>query len=1052
MMGTAVGTDDEDCSVIGDKGEIGFIDFEDEKSVCSYDLNEGGLVTISIPFPFDGGKPLSIVSGETTAHSITIKNITESPVELWGIKIYASNPENSFTLSLMEPPSANSESDGFLESFALEDRVLQPHDTLTIWLSCKPKEIGLHTSIVHFDVQDDRFERVVFLLAEDKISQSLASNKPFSRSARKNKFIVDSFVSGTRPVRANERVFKCRLPRYDIPKNIREMVESKQIPDVIRDGLTRENYAAYFKTLLAMEELGLEENMRAHDMERVPMRKKAYQYLTLQVPGLAEKRPSLVHGDYIFARLASDPHSISYQGYIHRVEADEVFLKFKRELHLIHRDGDLYNINFTYNRVNMRRQYQAIDAADDGLEMDFLFPSYSSNTRYIATTTLMPISCILNEEQMCSIEMILGCEGGPPYVIHGPPGTGKTMTLVEAILQLYTTRRETRILICASSNSAADHILDKILSEKDIELQEYEIFRLNAATRPYEDVKTDHICHCFFEDQLFRCPPLKALMRYRIIISTYMSASLLYAEGVKRGHFSHIFLDEAGQASEPETMIAISQLCRQDTTVVLAGDPMQLGPVIYSRDAERYGLGKSYLERLFECEFYSGGDPNYVTYLVRNYRCHSEILYLPSRLFYGGELIACKDDADSSMTWGNLLPNKDFPVLFIGVQGCDEREGTNPSWFNRFEASKVIEIIKKLTKKNLNEGDIGVITPYRQQVLKLKKVLENLDLLDIKVGSVEQFQGQERQVIIISTVRSTVKHNEFDRNHCLGFLSSPRRFNVAITRARSLLVIIGNPHIISKDPHWNQLLWRCVDNDSYQGCILPDRQEFVVEEPMPQNGGEWGQQAESIPEGGDWGQQAEPILEGGDWVQQEWGQQAEPIPEGGDWGQQEESIPKGNEWGQQADSIPKADEWGQQGGEWGEEAEFISKGDEWSHQSVQAESLPKGDEWGQQSFQAESIPNGQQKWGQPSYQAKSVLKHRQDWGQPSYQAPKGRREQGRPSYQAKSNPKGKQEWGQQSSYEAEYNHNDVGWGEKSFQDEYNPTPVKDEAEWSDGWK
>lgn len=100
--------------------------------------------------------------------------------------------------------------------------------------------------------------------------------------------------------------------------------------------------------------------------------------------------------------------------------------------------------------------------------------------------------------------------------------------------------------------------------------------------------------------------------------------------------------------------------------------------------------------------------------------------------------------------------------------------------------------------KGIREEDIGVIAPYRQQVVKITQVLESFDMPNVKVGSVEQFQGQEREVIIISTVRSTAKHNEFDRTYCLGFLSNPRRFNVAVTRAKSLLIIVGNPHIVSK--------------------------------------------------------------------------------------------------------------------------------------------------------------------------------------------------------------------------------------------------------------
>lgn len=838
---------DDDYSTVGDKGEIGFIDYADDKSVCSYNPAEESSIVISVPFAFVGGKPQSVFVGETTADAVNIKNTTGDPVNLWSVTIFASNPENCFKLSLMKPPSANSDDEtkkGFIDFFNLEDRMIQPGEILTIWVSCKSERLGLHTSIVYFDVESEtentRIERVIFLLAEDKISQSLASTKPYSRGRRKQQFVVDAFVTGSRPARTTpQRFFKNRLPRYDIPQDTRELLESKQIPDTVMEGLTVENYSSYFKNLVMMEEIQMEEDMRSHYMELVTMRKRGHQFLSIEVLGLAERRPSLVHGDFVFAKLASGYENDTnppYQGFIHHVEADEVYLKFAPQFHLSHKDGNLYNVRFTYNRVNVRRLYQAIEAAVK-LEIEFLFPSESPRMRLIETTPLVPISCNLNPEQMCSIEMILGCKGAPPYVIHGPPGTGKTMTVVEAILQLYTNRKNTRILVCAPSNSAADHILEKLLSEKAVEVQEHEVFRLNAPSRPYEDVTPNNIRFCFCDELVFKCPPLNALMQYRIVISTYMSASLLYAEGVKRGHFSHIFMDEAGQASEPETLVPISNFCQWNTVVVLAGDPMQLGPVIYSKEAETYGLGKSYLERLFESDFYYNGDENYVTKLVRNYRCHPEILYLPSMLFYNGELIACKEDMSSSfMDRVNLLPNRDFPVLFFGIQGCDEREGNNPSWFNRFEASKVVEVIRKLTaNRNLSEKDIGVITPYRQQVLKLKKALENLDMTDIKVGSVEQFQGQERQVIIISTVRSTIKHNEFDKTYCLGFLSNPRRFNVAVTRAISLLVIIGNPHIIHKDPYWNKLLWRCADNNSYEGCTLPERQEFVDEAAMQED-------------------------------------------------------------------------------------------------------------------------------------------------------------------------------------------------------------------------
>lgn len=830
-MSTVGYRSEDECSVIGEKAEIGFLDFEEERSVCSYVADDGAPVIVSVPFAFKNGKPQSVSVGDTAVELITINNTTEEPVDLWSVHIFASNPPDSFTLSLTEPPPANSNAESFIESFRVEDRMLQPGEILKIWLSCKTKDMGMYSSVVYFDVGDEKIERVVFLLVEDKISKSLASNRPYSRTRKKDKFVVDNFVPGSRPLAKSNRKYVNRLPRYEVPKDIRLLLEGNQVPQVVEDGLTRRSYASYFKTLIIMEEIQLEDDMSTYDMEYITMRRRGNNFLSLEVPGLAERRPSLVHGDSIFARLASEQDEGAtrvYQGFVHRVEADEVYLKFDHEFHFYHRDEDLYNVYFTYNRINMRRLYQAVEAAEN-LGAEFLFPSTSSKRRSIKTTDLVPISGSLNEEQMCSIKMILGCRGAPPYVIHGPPGTGKTRTIVEAILQLYQHHKNTRILVCAPSNSAADHILEKLLAEKDIEFRENEVFRLNATARPYEDVKPEFLRFCFFDEMIFKCPPVNALNHYRIVVSTYMSASLLFAEDVARGHFSHIFLDEAGQASEPETMIPIAHLCRRDTVVVLAGDPLQLGPVIFSKKADEYKLGVSFLERLFKCELYGSGDVNYITKLVRNYRCHPEILYLPSKLFYFGELMACRDPSTFMVT-AEFLPNKEFPVLFFGIQGCDEREGNNPSWFNRIEVSKVVETVGKLINGGkIREEDIGIITPYRQQVLKIKQTLENLEMPDVKVGSVEQFQGQEKEVIIVSTVRSTIKHNEFDRIHCLGFLSNHRRFNVAITRAISLLVIIGNPHIICKDDHWSQMLWHCVDHSSYLGCSLPERIEHYDE-------------------------------------------------------------------------------------------------------------------------------------------------------------------------------------------------------------------------------
>ncbi|GFP84059.1 probable RNA helicase sde3 [Phtheirospermum japonicum] len=839
-MGSVRDKSDDEYSVIGDKGDIGFIDIDNCRSVCNYNpSDESQIVNISVPFPMVNGKPQSGFVGETSSDCVTIKNITDEPLDLWSVSIYDSKPEGSFKISLVDPPTANSD-EQFSSSF--DDLVVKTDRDFKIWISCKPKEIGLYSAAVHFSIGDETIERLVFVLAEDKISKSLLSAKPYQRSRRKKQDVMNvpsadaAYVVGRRPSKGSNRgKYKIRLDDYTIPSQIREMVNNQQIPDVVGEGLNDKNYSSFFKTLLAMEEIHLEEDMRAYDMECVVLKRKRNMFLTLEVPGLAEKRPSLVNGDFILAKLANEDQTgnEAYQGYIHRVEAEEIYLMFDHKFHNNHRDTNLYNVQFTYNRNGMRRLYQAVETAES-LNKDFLFPPESSKTRPEHTTLLVPITCTLNVEQMIAIETIFARKGGPPYLIHGPPGTGKTMTLIEAILQIYKSKKNARILVCAPSNAAADHILERLLNEKSVKIQKKDIFRLNAFTRPYEDVSPAHIEFCFVEDFLFKCPPRWDLVKFRIIISTYTSASLLYVEGVKRGHFSYFFLDEAGQASEPETMVPLSNLYSEDSMVILAGDPMQLGPVVFSRDAEQSGLGTSYLQRLFECKLYGKGnesDENLMTKLVRNYRTHEAILRLPSELFYDGELMPCKEENASFLeSWEDILPNKEFPLIFMGIQGCDEREGSNPSWFNRIEASKVVEMIKLLIEqKGMVEDDIGVITPYRQQVSKIRGALESLGWGNIKVGSVEQFQGQERQVIIISTVRSTIKHNEFDKAHYLGFLSNPRRFNVAITRARSLLVVIGNPHILCKDPNWSDLLWYCVDNGSYKGCFLPEKEVFSGE-------------------------------------------------------------------------------------------------------------------------------------------------------------------------------------------------------------------------------
>lgn len=487
-------------------------------------------------------------------------------------------------------------------------------------------------------------------------------------------------------------------------------------------------------------------------------------------------------------------------------------LRFSDSFHKSFVYNSHYDVRFSFGRVNIRRAHQGIQVAKTLLD-SFLFPSAPIPIRTELNKKFIPFNPFngnVNGEQQSAVSEILKRKGAPPYLIYGPPGTGKTVTVVEAILQIRKANPNSCILACAPSNSASDLLLERL--SKSIERRD--MLRLNAYTRSIDEVPQKFLPYCLIENNFFCTPDQASLMRYHVVVTTYWSAAMLDAQDIQPGHFTHIILDEAGQGTEPEAMVPIANLANSNTVVVLTGDHQQLGPLIRSPIALKYGLDKSYLERLSTLTTYLPASANgrslvynnsLVTKLVRNYRSHPAILDLPSRLFYDGELIACANESRNSLVEWDELPNKQFPILFIGIEGRDEREGTSPSWFNAQEASRVVDIVKKMKdyrQSRVELKDIGVISPYNQQVSKLKKALVSQNLGEVKVGSVESFQGQEKRVIIISTVRSSKEHVDSDKKHSLGFLTNPKRFNVAITRAKALLIIVGNPHVLIQVCFW----------------------------------------------------------------------------------------------------------------------------------------------------------------------------------------------------------------------------------------------------------
>lgn len=216
--------------------------------------------------------------------------------------------------------------------------------------------------------------------------------------------------------------------------------------------------------------------------------------------------------------------------------------------------------------------------------------------------------------------------------------------------------------------------------------------------------------------------------------------------------------------------------------------------------------------------------PHLVTFLARNYRSHPAILKLPNEMFYCNKLIPSGDHLFThNMTKWEHLPNRTagFPIVFHAVDGENQREGNSPSWFNLQEAILTVETVGLLVKHSrpaIRPDEIGVITPYARQVQKIQLLLKARDMGDVKVGSVETFQGQERRCIIISTVRSESDWLQHDLKYNLGFVANEKRFNVAVTRAKALLYIIGNPKVLQTDTkNWLPLLRYCRDNKSWQG-------------------------------------------------------------------------------------------------------------------------------------------------------------------------------------------------------------------------------------------
>ncbi|XP_034979014.1 helicase MOV-10 [Zootoca vivipara] len=750
---------------------------------------------------------------------------------------------------------------------------LQPGETHEIRVRCLTEDYGYFTVTMVFEFISELtgsfiIGRFMSAVAHSKLEEQLAPSAPYKPyQAKLHKPQQVEIVDGIAPKNTLDYDLKQNIPLqyYNYPSDLKYQVDCMnkghapndgtrekiaQLQSDLKAALQFDNYSKKFHLLLYLEEIQMEVDIRRYDKSDVCMEAdKNKPFLVLQVPGVAENRPSVLRGDHILVTLAEDrgKHPIvQYKGYVHAVEWDKLKLGFSGRLTSRFIPKMKFDVNFTFCRLPLRVQHRAVDLAQERQLQNLLFPSFSLGQSLLTAgqpLILYDRNLESNKEQVKAVhQVVAGISRPAPYLIFGPPGTGKTVTMVEAIKQVLKRVEGSHVLACAPSNSASD-LLCKLLLKH---VEERNIYRMNASSRDYRSIPEDikHVCNWdkTLESPVF--PSKETLGNYRVIITTLITAGRLVYAQFPPGHFTHVFIDESGHAEEPQSLIAIAGILAmmdprtnpKGGQLVLAGDPKQLGPILRSPLAIDHGLGLSLLERLMhQNSLYAKEDgsynPQFVTKLLHNYRSHAAILKFPNDKFYDGEL---QEHGDHRIThsyckWDELV-KKGFPIIFHGVCGEDQREENSPSFFNTAEVKVLIDYLKKLLLENqgkkgmslLSPKEFGVITPYRKQVEKIKKAigleLKGVnDIKDLKVGCVEEFQGQERRVVLISTVRSSSNYFNIDEEFSIGFLQNPKRFNVAITRAKALLIIIGNPATLSKDQYWAEFLKYCKDNNAYRG-------------------------------------------------------------------------------------------------------------------------------------------------------------------------------------------------------------------------------------------
>ena len=421
-------------------------------------------------------------------------------------------------------------------------------------------------------------------------------------------------------------------------------------------------------------------------------------------------------------------------------------------------------VQFKLSRTSMAEMHYAVDKVTD---LSIVYPDIEQVPKIPWSPSSQWCSDLdvnLNPKQREAIIAITAplSIALPPIIIHGPYGTGKTYTLGNAIEHLLK-KEGNKILVCTRSNSAADLYIKEYLDPHFMEgNSDKKLLRVYYHNRWVQTVHPTVQKYCLVDTdsvtstRRFRTPSLADLEDKDVVVAT-LSTSRTLAQLLPPGHFTHILLDEAAQAMETEAIMPLV-LATAATRVVLAGDHMQLEPDVTSDFATEKRLNVSLLERLYDLY---PADFSCKILLCENYRSHEAIVDYTSKLFYEQKLVASgKPPAHSS--W--------YPLTFFTARGEDVQDSSSTSYYNNSEVYEVVDRLAELKRNwpkawgRKEETEIGVVTPYHDQVMRIRSELRKKKLHNISVERVLNVQGKQYRAIIISTVRTRSTCFKTDEN------------------------------------------------------------------------------------------------------------------------------------------------------------------------------------------------------------------------------------------------------------------------------------------------